>query len=84
MLVLIKLKKLSMVKNIGSYKIEKVIDVQDSFSNNAKIPLDRRSENMMILFDNCSFFSITVLNLIQVVLYNFDMFLFSVCIFKRK
>ena len=42
------------LKNVSSYNAEKVIDGQHFFPNNATFPLDRRLENMMIIFGDCS------------------------------
>ena len=44
-----------MLKNVSPYNVEDVIDGQYSFSNNTTFPFDRRPENLMIIFDDCSF-----------------------------
>ena len=43
------------LKNVSPYNVEKVINDQYFFSNNATFPFDRRPENLMIIFDDCSF-----------------------------
>ena len=37
------------------YNVKNAIDGQYFFPNNATLPLDRCSENLMIIFDDCSF-----------------------------
>ena len=44
-----------MLKNVSPYNVEDVIDGQYFFSNNTTFPFDRRFENLMITFDDCSF-----------------------------
>lgn len=44
-----------MLKNVSPYNVEGVIDGQYFFSNNTTFPFDRRPENLMIIFDDCSF-----------------------------
>ena len=46
---------MSKLKNVSPYNGEKVIHGQDFFPINAKFPLDRRPENFMIIFGDCSF-----------------------------
>ena len=42
-------------KNASPCKVKDVIDDQYFFSNNTTFPFDRRPENLMIIFDDCSF-----------------------------
>ena len=43
-----------MLKNVSPYNVEGVIDGQYFFSNNT-FPFDRRPENLMKIFGDCSF-----------------------------
>ena len=43
------------MKNASPHNVEDVIDGQYFFSNNTIFPFDRRPENLMIIFDDCSF-----------------------------
>ena len=40
-------------KNVNPYNDEKVINGQDFFPIKAMLPLDRRPENFMRIFDDC-------------------------------
>ena len=41
------------LKNVNPYNDEKVINGQDFFPIKAMLPLDRRRENFMIIFEDC-------------------------------
>ena len=44
-----------MLKNVSPYNVEDVIDDHYFFSNNTTFPFDRHLQNLMIIFDDCSF-----------------------------